>query len=256
MTIEDSFCGGSNRSLSFHCNSGVTEGQFLPFWSLHRKSFMSIKLNLATGDTVGRLTILSLTASKQGTIASCLCSCGKNHSVLARVIASGRSKSCGCYKAEVSGYANKRHGLSKTKVHNTWTDILNRVQRTSDPRYKDYGGRGITVCDSWRVFENFYRDMGEPPSPHHSIDRIDNSKGYFKNNCKWSTSTEQSRNRRTTVYVMHVDRKISLAEAVELKHEDYRRVWLRLKRYQWTLARALGNEFSWPNGVNPYERKT
>lgn len=90
-----------------------------------------------------------------------------------------------------------KHGLSRTKVYRAYQSMKNRCYRISNENYKDYGGRGILVCDRWlESFSNFYKDMGEPPSPKHSLDRIDSEKGYCKTNCKWSTITEQNNNKR------------------------------------------------------------
>jgi hypothetical protein len=78
-----------------------------------------------------------------------------------------------------------------------------RCLNPQSARYADYGGRGITVCPTWDDFETFLRDMGPKPSPRHSIDRIDNDRGYSPENCKWSTTTEQNRNTRLNVWLTY-----------------------------------------------------
>jgi hypothetical protein len=93
-----------------------------------------------------------------------------------------------------------KHGLSRTKVYQAWADMKLRCRNKANPRFKDYGGRGIDFCDSWIKFENFFHDMGHPPTKGSSLDRIDNNKGYSKDNCKWSTPKEQGTNRRTTKF--------------------------------------------------------
>lgn len=78
------------------------------------------------------------------------------------------------------------------------------IQRCTNPNHQNhssYGGRGITICEEWFDFCNFYRDMGDKPTQKHSIDRIDNNKGYYKENCRWATKSEQQNNRRDTVYL-------------------------------------------------------
>lgn len=90
---------------------------------------------------------------------------------------------------------NKTHGMSKTRVYGIWNGMVDRCLRKWCRDYKYYGGRGITVCESWRKFERFYEDMGMPPTIEHSIDRIDNSKGYSKSNCRWATNEQQILNR-------------------------------------------------------------
>lgn len=91
------------------------------------------------------------------------------------------------------------HGKTYTPEWNTWRGIIKRCYQPSQQTYKHYGARGITVCDRWRGqfgFRNFLKDMGERPSVAHSIDRIDNDKGYYPQNCRWATKSEQSRNRK------------------------------------------------------------
>lgn len=90
------------------------------------------------------------------------------------------------------------HGRTYSKIYRTWTAMKSRCRNPNDPNYFNYGGRGLTVCDEWNSFEKFLEDMGELPFPEAEIDRIDNDLGYFKENCRWVTKSENSRNRRTT----------------------------------------------------------
>lgn len=90
----------------------------------------------------------------------------------------------------------------RSRTYSTWESMLDRCRNPKNPHYMDYGGRGITVTPEWCVFINFLRDMGERP-PDTSIDRIDNSLGYCKDNCRWATRKEQTVNRRNTFKVMY-----------------------------------------------------
>ena len=88
-----------------------------------------------------------------------------------------------------------KHGLSKTPVYNSWLAMISRCNNHNRNQYKNYGGRGITVCSRWLEFKNFFEDMGERPDGL-TIERKNNNLGYFKENCKWATKIEQSRNQR------------------------------------------------------------
>ena len=90
------------------------------------------------------------------------------------------------------------HKKSYSKIYRTWIAMVSRCRSPTNGNYINYGARGITVCDRWLSFDNFYEDMGDLPFYYAQIDRIDNDKGYYKENCRWVTCKENSRNRRTT----------------------------------------------------------
>ena len=96
---------------------------------------------------------------------------------------------------------NFKHGLSYTKEYNAWRGLKNRCLNKNNPKYKDYGGRGITVCDRWlNSFDNFFEDMGICLKDL-SLDRIDVNGNYCKENCRWATPVEQRNNQRRTLII-------------------------------------------------------
>lgn len=151
-----------------------------------------------TGARVGKLLVISRAGTSKGGMAmwQCLCDCGKE-----LVIQGGnlrhRQRSCGCDRKTTA-----THGLSGSTEFRSWGQMIQRCTNERLKTHKHYGGRGIRVCDRWmESFENFYADMGAKPSPKHSLDRIDVDGNYEPGNCRWATPQEQSRNRRTSVYV-------------------------------------------------------
>ena len=108
---------------------------------------------------------------------------------------------------------NNSHGMSKTPEYLSWIDMRRRCFNFNRPNYSDYGGRKISVCDSWRnSFENFFADMGSRPTAKHSIDRIDNNGNYSAENCKWSTRVEQGNNQRTKHLITIEGKTLTMAQ--------------------------------------------
>lgn len=155
------------------------------------------------GEKFGRLTVLGAVHRGQGRAGRyewiCRCDCGKMRIVKQHALKSGHTQSCGCYNQERVSQTHRRHRRSYTTAYVNWANMLQRCGNPKHPSYSRYGGRGITVCDRWKTFENFYADMGERPSPNHSIDRKDNDKGYSPGNCRWATRTEQLLNTRRSI---------------------------------------------------------
>lgn len=112
----------------------------------------------------------------------------------------GNTKSCGCLKAE--GFLKRitKHGKTNSRVYKIWEDMNSRCNGKIE-HYKNYTEKKVTVADEWKSFPAFLKDMGEPPSNLHSIDRINNDLGYSRENCRWATMHEQSRNKSTNVFI-------------------------------------------------------
>ena len=124
------------------------------------------------------------------------CFCGNTFRALSNDVKRGHTKSCGCYKIEKAKERSTTHGLSSHRLYDTWNNMMYRCNNVSSPIYKDYGGRGIIVCEEWLNVANFIEDMFPSYIEGLELDRINNEGEYSKDNCRWSTKTVQERNTR------------------------------------------------------------
>lgn len=158
-----------------------------------------------SGLVFGRLVATNKVGTDKFGIAlwSCQCSCGNIVSVRLGSLTSEATKSCGCLNKEVrtnrmigNSYAST-HKLSEHKLYQTWATMKQRCSNPKQTKYPLYGGRGIFVCKEWEnSFESFLMDMGDRPEGY-TLNRKDNDGPYSKDNCEWSTVSDQNRNRRT-----------------------------------------------------------
>jgi hypothetical protein len=186
-----------------------------------------------SGKKFGRWKALKLQKiSKTGvSYYECLCECGAVRVVARNNLASGMSRSCGCLKRESTIKYNKEnkvtHGLAKTKALYIWQQMLHRCYLEKNSHYKSYGGRGIKVCKRWHDPTNFFEDMGEPLKGM-SLDRIDNNKGYYKENCRWATREDQANNKRTNRIITVNGENLTMAQAARKYSISYDKLKYRI----------------------------
>lgn len=138
--------------------------------------------------------------------------------------------------------SNSIHGhtthTSSSPTYKSWHTMMQRCNNPNNTQYKDYGGRGITVCERWFVFKNFLADMGVRPEGM-TLDRKNNSKGYTPRNCKWSTRSEQQRNRRNNNVWAYKGEHKTVAEWAEQLGMKRHSLYMRVAVYGWTTKQAL-----------------
>lgn len=166
----------------------------------------------------------------------CLCDCGNKHIARTGYLNFGMVRSCGCLQREHASRLGKKHveertthGASRTPAYASWKNMLDRCYNTDARSYKNYGGRGIQVCERWMSFENFLADMGQPPTKLLQIERVDNDGDYCPNNCKWATIAEQARNRSNNIQVTYNGKTQCLKDWAQELGISYKFIWRRMK---------------------------
>lgn len=185
-----------------------------------------LKLDL-TDQVFGRLTVIECVgARRHGRFWKCLCECGNYKEYTTGALRSGHVQSCGCTTR------SRTHGMFGTPEYAAWAGIKGRCLNQNDPAYKNYGGRGIAMCERWAdSFENFYADMGPRPSNKHSIDRINNDGNYEPSNCRWATKKEQSRNTRKNHLIAFNGEVLCVAEWADKLGIHPHVLWRRLAKF-------------------------
>lgn len=189
-----------------------------------------------TGQRFGRLVVIGRDdRGSRKTYFSCKCDCGNVKSVRADSLKAGLIRSCGCMKKEqdrTNLAANHSHKMSGTRLYEIWQGIKKRCYNPHDVRYNRYGGRGIRVCDEWREdFSAFHEwAMKSGYDETLTIDRIDNDRDYCPENCRWSNSQEQARNRSSNIRITIGNATKTLTEWCEIFQLDSKTILARYHR--------------------------
>lgn len=192
-----------------------------------------------TGNRYGRLLVKECVQKEGKRKYKCLCDCGNEVVVLANQLKSGNTKSCGCYKIENAIEKATIHGKSKTPLYMIWNGMKSRCFNKNNKHYKDYGGRGITICKDWCNFENFYNwSVNNNYHKGLSIERIDVNDDYKPENCKWITISEQNENKRNNRLVTYNGETKPLFLLCKEKGLNYKMVLRRLQ-LGWDIKEAI-----------------
>lgn len=209
------------------------------------------KANDLAGKRFGRLTVVSRAANNHRgqTMWNCVCDCGIEKAVLGYNLTKGLTKSCGCYHQDRLIADKTTHGDSHSRLHSIWTNMKTRCTNQNTRSYKDYGGRGITVCDEWAndysTFKAWALKSGYEDKL--TIERIDNNKGYFPQNCCWVTHSEQATNKRNLRKLTYNGETHSLAEWGRITGLGASTIRARIDRRGWTIQAALSTKKAVPN---------
>lgn len=212
---------------------------------------MSNKLDL-TGQKFGRLTVIAKAKEKVkgGTGWTCLCDCGNQIIVVTRLLRSGNTKSCGCLQRETASKQFTKHGFAKctpNRFYRIWAKMRNRCNNPNESTFKYYGGKGIKVCERWADFSLFFNDMNPSYEEHvkkygeknTTLDRIDNSKDYEPNNCRWATRSVQSNNKSTNKIIEYNGESHNLTEWSKILGIARDVLQWRIYRGNWSIEKTL-----------------
>lgn len=194
-----------------------------------------------TNQKFNRLTVICRAENTHGGKVRwrCKCACGNIAMVTSDHLRSGHTKSCGCLKVSLLVKRNTIHGLTNTPEYKTWEHIIQRCTNPNSQDFKDYGGRGITICGEWRnSFMTFFNHIGKKPSPKHSVDRIDNNCGYRPGNVRWATQQEQNNNCSRNRCITIKNHTMTMTQWATFVGIDKGTLWNRLKK-NWPIEKAI-----------------
>lgn len=209
---------------------------------------------ISIGDTFGRLTVVAIGIRKRGQLHyTCSCQCGNVKTVYNYYLRAGKTRSCGCYRKEVTAKLKLTHGIHGEWIYSVWRNMIRRCYDKQNKSFKDYGYRGITVCEFLRASpQHLLALMGNRPSSTHSVHRPNNDGSYscgqcaecvqrnWLRNAQWATPKEQARNTtRTRLFQIGSESK-TCGEWAEQYGSDYHSVYRRLRK---------GNGITWPTTI-------
>lgn len=195
-----------------------------------------------TGQKYGRLIAIkrngfSQSPSRKHILWECLCDCGETITTKLNALRNGDVNSCGCLRKEGN---RTSHKMIHTPEYASWSHMKDRCKNINSKDFKNYGGRGISVCERWDMsFENFFSDVGARPTSAHSIDRINVDGNYEPSNCRWATNFQQARNKRVNVFLEVNGKKQVLSDWAREIGINVSTLYARLSRHSIEIALTL-----------------
>lgn len=196
------------------------------------------------GKKFGKLTVLSECKKRanNGKIRyKCECNCGNITNVIGENLRRGITKSCGCLLKEIVSKRSTTHGKRDTRIYSIWCHMKARCYNINEPRYKDYGWRGIKICDEWLTDFMVFFDwaMSHGYNDTLTIDRIDVNGNYEPNNCRWITLKQQQENKRNSLKFTYKGETHCLREWCNILNINYKTVHKRIHVHKWDIEKAL-----------------
>lgn len=195
-----------------------------------------------SGKKFGRLTVIEHKGSdkKNQSLWRCVCDCGNEHITTGHQLIRGACKSCGCLKNELSSERLKKHGGSRSRLYRIYEAMKQRCYNENHNHYKNYGGRGISVCDEWKnSFEAFQRwAIHNGYNENLTIDRININGNYDPQNCRWITNFEQQQNRTNSHIVKYKGEKFTISQLARKSNMKPNVIERRLKS-GWDIETAI-----------------
>lgn len=203
---------------------------------------MAIRDEMTMGARFGRLSVTGspyyVREGRNLWYVECACDCGVVKHYICKNIYRGKTVSCGCFSSQrVRPAFNASHRMSGTSTYRAWASMKTRCLNPKASHYEQYGGRGISICDRWMEFENFFSDMGERPDGK-TLDRIDVNGNYEPSNCRWATDDEQMNNKQDSVYLEYQGRKLTVAQWAKETGFDRSAIDVRIK-LGWSVEKIL-----------------
>lgn len=191
-----------------------------------------------TGRTYNKLTVIKLDEEKSNNRVKywlCKCECGNTKSIEGSKLKNGTTKACGCMRGGIQKYE-----INEKKLYKKWLHMKARCYDKNDISYKNYGNRGIKVCEEWLDYNNFAKwSIENGYNSNLELDRINTNGNYEPSNCRYVTHLKNSRNKRSTLKYNYKNEILTLKEIADLNNIDYKILWQRIKRNKKTLEEAL-----------------
>lgn len=200
------------------------------------------KMKDISGKIFGRLKVVChIGKNKSGAyLWKCICECGNEVIVTGNSLRSGETKSCGCYRKEVTSHLSKKHGMSYTRIHQIWLNMRNKCTNKHHGDYLYYGNRGIKVCDEWQEFKPFYDwSMNNNYTEKLTLDRIDVNGDYEPSNCRWVNRKVQANNTRRNIFLTYENKTHTISEWADILKVSPKLINDRLNKLGWTFKEVV-----------------